>query len=82
MLWLLISWLIVGLISTIGAWILELRGSEYDENYFDKEHIYTSFLLIVLGYISPIIICVAITEEKKYFTKFVYKIANIGLKKK
>lgn len=82
MLGFLISWLIVGTICTIGSWILELRGSEYNENYFDKEHIYVSFLLIVLGYISPLVICMAITSEKKYFTKFVYKIANIGLKKK
>ena len=77
----LISWIIVGMISTLGAWILELRGAEYNENYFNKEHIYVSFLLIVLGYVSPLVICMAITSEKKYFTKFVYKIANIGLKR-
>ena len=78
----LISWLVVGIISLIGSWILELRGSDYDENYFDKEHIYVSFLLIVLGYLSPLIICMAITSEKKYFTKFVYKVANIGFRNK
>ena len=77
----IISWFVVGLISVIVIWILELRGTEFNGDYFDKEHVTVSILLFLLGYISFIIMYAALTQDKKYFTRFIHKIANIGVKK-
>lgn len=76
-----ISWFVVGFICMISIWIGEMRGKEFNENYFDKDCVGVSALMFALGYISPFIIYAVCTEEKKYFTRFVYKIANIGVKK-
>ena len=76
-----ISWFIVGLISAMILWISDMRGKEFNENYFDSTAILISIVLIVLGYVSPFMIFWLFTSEKKYFTKLIYKIANIGLKK-
>lgn len=77
----IISWFVAGLISVIVIWILELRGTEFDGDYFDKEHVTVSILLFLLGYISFVIMYAALTQDKKYFTRFIHKIANIGIKK-
>lgn len=75
-----ISWFIVGLLSVITIWIMELRGKDYNENYFDKEHIIVSIIMILFGYMSFVIIYAALTQDKKYFTRFIYRIANLGKK--
>ena len=76
-----ISWFIVGLISAMILWISDMRGKKFNENYFDSTAILISIILIMFGYISPFMIFWLFTFEKKYFTKLIYKIANIGLKK-
>ena len=76
----IISWFVAGLISIIIVWILELRGKEFDENYFSREHVIVSLVMIIFGYMSFVIIYAALTQDKKYFTRFIYKIANIGIK--
>lgn len=76
-----ISWFIVGLISAMILWISDMRGKEFNENYFDSTAILISIVLIMLGYISLFMIFWLFTSEKKYFTKLIYKISNIGLKK-
>lgn len=75
-----ISWFVVGFISMIIVWIADMRGQEYDENFFNKECVGISFLMFFLGYISLILAYCAFTSEKKYFTRFMYKVANIGVK--
>ena len=77
----IISWFVAGLISIIIVWILELRGKEFDENYFSREHVIVSLVMIIFGYMSFVIIYAALTQDKKYFTRFIHKIANIGIKK-
>lgn len=77
----LILWFIVGLISTIIVWIYNMRGSDYDESYFDEPTILMSLVMIFLGYLSPIILIAIILHSNKFITKFIWKIANIGLKK-
>lgn len=76
----IISWFVAGLISIIIVWILELRGKEFDENYFSREHVIVSLVMIIFGYMSFVIIYAALTQDKKYFTRFIHKIANIGIK--
>ena len=77
-----ISWLVVGFICMFGMWIDSMRGIEFDPDFFYEEDIITvSILLFILGYISLLIIFLALMKDKKYFTKLIYKIANIGVKK-
>ncbi len=80
MIWWIISWFIVGFISTVIMWIIDMRGKPFDEYYFDYETIFGSIFFIIFGYISPIVLFFISTSEKKYFTRLVYWIANIGAK--
>ena len=77
----LVSWFLIGFVSMAVMWISDMRNNEFNENYFDKECVGLSIFVLVMGYISIIILYFACTSEKKYFTKFIYKIANIGVKK-
>ena len=45
----IISWFVAGLISIIIVWILELRGKEFDENYFSREHVIVSIVMIIFA---------------------------------
>lgn len=78
----ILSWFVVGIISMITVWIFDMRGKEFNENYFDNGNLFVSFLMIALGYFSPIIIYLSYANDKHYLTKFIYKISNIGLKTK
>ncbi len=80
-----ISWFLVGFFTLLYIWIDDMRGQEFDPYYFEQEGaIFISLLMIVLGYISPIIcFLIYISEyDKKPFTKLIYKLCNIGIKKK
>ena len=79
---LIISWFVVGLICMICVWINDMRGKKYNEDYFNKSCIGTSICIFLLGYISPFIIYITFTQTEKYFTKFIYKVANISVKTK
>ena len=59
----IITWFVVGLISLIGIWMIELKGKEFNKSYFDYEHIVVSILILLLGYISPLIICAVYEDE-------------------
>lgn len=76
-----ISWFVIGFICMFSLWISEMRGREFDEAFFDEDVVSVSIMMLILGFISPFLICIAYTKEKKYFTRFIYKIANIGVKK-
>ena len=78
--YILISWFVIGFISMISIWIVDMRGKSYDENYFNEDNVYCSFVVFLLGYISVFVICLTISSEKKFFTKLIYKVANIGSK--
>jgi len=77
----IILWFAVGFISMVSLWIIFMRGVEFDENFFDKECVHMSFASLLLGLISPIVIFLAFAYEEKSFTRFIYKVANIGVKK-
>lgn len=82
-------WVFIGLLSTIFMWIYDMRNKPYNERYFDGDFI------VNIGFIFSGVITLAlvlfIVIAKKYekrksksnriFTKFIYKIANIGIKK-
>ena len=59
----IISWFVVGFISLIGIWMVELRGKHFNKNYLEYEYIMVSILIFLLGYISPLIICAAYPDE-------------------
>lgn len=80
----LISWFVSGLISTIIMLIHDFRGTEYDENDFDKDFVWTCFMMTLCGYVGIILIIVYILDEKMYLKRFgfyIHKFANIGIKK-
>lgn len=49
--------------------------------FFTVDVVCASIMILILGFISPFLLYIACTKEKKYFTRFIYKIANIGVKK-
>lgn len=84
-----VIWLLIGLLSVISMCVHDMRGEPYDENYFKGLHIIG---LILMGGVTFLIVFYLITVDilQKYmkkrksnrkFTKFIYKIANIGIKK-
>ena len=82
MVWLIIiSWFVVGFICVAIEWIGDMRGKPFNKHYFNGEVVASSITIILSGYISPIILYSIYTSEKKYFTRFIYWIANIGTKK-
>ena len=71
-----------------------MRGKPYNENYFEGEIHYAMYLILMGGFAFFTIIFMMIRERfvtirernekrksNKNFTKFIYKIANIGIKK-
>lgn len=74
----MISWFVVGLISVIFAYVIDLRGEEYDENYFNDKFGITLFVF-VCGYLSVILVIFAYNNKKKFLQKLIYRIANIGI---
>ena len=72
-------------------WVYDMRGEPYDENYFKGEILHT-IILILTGGVSFLIVFYLIAvdtlqniyekrKNKRIFTKFIYKISNIGIKK-
>lgn len=86
-----VIWLLIGLLSVISICVHDMRGEPYDENYFKGEILHTTCLILMGGvtffivfYFITFDILQKIYEKRKsnrIFTKFIYKIANIGIKK-
>ena len=86
-----VIWLLIGLLSVISICVYDMRGEPYDENYFKGEILHTISLILMGGvsflivfYLIIVDILQNIYEKRKsnrMFTKFIYKIANIGIKK-
>lgn len=86
-----VVWLLIGLLSVISICVYDMRGKPYDENYFKGEILHTICLILTGGvsflivfYLIIVDILQNIYEKRKsnrIFTKFIYKIANIGIKK-
>lgn len=82
-----VIWLLMGLLSVMIICVHDMRGKPYNENYFEGEIHYAMYLILMGGFAFFISIFVTIRERNekrksnKNFTKFIYKIANIGIKK-
>lgn len=84
----IVLWIASGFISVIFAHAYDVRGKEYDENYLNGELKYIigfslggcfTVILTILAFIS-----VWFDEHKpksRPFTKFIYWLGNIGVKK-
>lgn len=80
--WFLWLWLLVGFLSNVLCWIADMRGEEYDEDYFRKEGIFvTTIVMTLFGFFALLIVLFFIIDKKVDFKKLIYKIANIGIKK-
>lgn len=73
------TWFGSGVIAMVSMWISDMRNEELDEDYFDVEGILISLLALVFGYASLIGLIVNYCYNYKPFTKFIYKLANIGI---
>ncbi len=84
----IISWFVFGFISMLMLATHDLRGKEYNEDYANVKDV---IIVICFGYAGFVVACCVLifeiikerlTYEKanRYLTKFIYKIANIGLK--
>lgn len=76
----IISWLIVGALSTIWLCVTGVKQKKFDEEYLDKRSL-EIILLILSGYVTLFIIIITLhdkkdTNEHKLFTKFIYKLVN------
>ena len=80
MIWLCL-WFGTGLLCALIMWIYEMRGKEYNPNFFDEGVLLVSAFLILFGWISALIVLGIIISENHYFVRLIYKIANIGVKK-
>ena len=76
-----LSWFIIGLICVMAICVSDMRGKEFDPDYFNGPTVGMYILLIMFGYVSILITYYLFASEKKYFTRLIYKICNIGVKK-
>lgn len=78
----LCSWALCGFITFIYMIISDLRGEEYDPEYFDKDVLICLFFAVLLGYLTPALLFIDNQIEKQTLQKLIYKLANIGYKEK
>lgn len=80
----ILSWITIGLVSTIICTIHDMRGKEYDPKEFDTEYCWVMCVLICLGYFSLIPIIFFYIKEYcniKPLSYYIHKLVNIGVKK-
>lgn len=86
MLLFIISWFLCGLLVCLILTVYDLRGREYNPNYFNSNFWLLFLGITISGYMSAIIMAV-IAFKKKILDKFeigkiIHKIANIGVRKR
>ena len=88
MLKIIIGHFLIGFLFAIGIVLWELRGTEFDEDFFTKEDFVAIAFLTMFGYITPLAFSIYFIFEawvkyggKKKLTRIIYNIANIGVKK-
>lgn len=88
MLLFIISWLLCGLLVSLILTAYDLRGNEYNSNYFDYDFWVSFLMIILLGYANIVVVIVVIVVifketvlDKIELGRIIYKITNIGVKK-
>ena len=77
----IISWFLIGIITGTIMILLDMRGEEFDEDYFSLENIAVYLGSILFGCITMFIFIGVCIYNHRPFTKFMYWLANIGIKK-
>lgn len=77
----IISWFLIGLITGTIMILLDMRWEEFDEDYFSLENIAVYLGSILFGCITMFIFIGVCIYNHRPFTKFMYWLANIGIKK-
>ena len=72
----LLFWVLSGVIYFIHFTIDDIRGEEYDPDYFEGDFVKYFFVSIIIGYFGLPIILI----EKEIIQKTIYKLYNIGYK--
>ena len=75
-----LSWFLVGAITTLISHLLALRGSEYSEDYLDTTTVLYSLALVCGGFITLFIFTVLFIVGliRVPLTKTLHSVANIG----
>lgn len=85
MLLFIILWLLCGLLVSLILTAYDLRGNEYNPNYFDYDFWVSFLMIILLGYANIVVVIVVMFKEKVLdkieLERIIYKITNIGVKK-
>lgn len=81
-----LSWIIIGFISLIIMLVLDMRGNEFDKDYFKESGTIEACLTItILGWISPLLLIGIILHDSinnGELSRLIYNIVNIGTGKK
>lgn len=80
-LYLFLSYILTGLLMSLFICFYDMRGKEIDLDYFNREEKLAFVIIIGLGYFSLFIVLAVYCNDNKIFTKLLYRIANIGIKK-
>lgn len=75
---LLFSWFLVGLLSFLHFLVHDLRGEEYDPDYFDSDLLMMFLVSVLLGYLTTLLIL----YDRQVIQRILYKLANIGYKER
>ena len=81
MIWFIISWFAVGLITIAAVCVRDMRGADYYEGYFDGGRLCVYLGGILLGYITALIVLFVMGGEEDWLGKLVWRLCNIGVKK-
>lgn len=77
----IIVWFLGGILTAAYLIVTDLRGKEFNENYFSTEVFFCTLIVIAFGLISAVILIGSEVHEKKAISKILYKLANIGYNK-
>jgi hypothetical protein len=75
---LLFSWFLVGLLSFLHFLVNDIRGEEYDPDYFDSDLLMMFLVSVVFGYLTTLLIL----YDRQVIQRILYKLANIGYKER
>lgn len=82
----LVGYFLIGFITMSLVIIHDMRGEQYDPNFFDKETIFGAVITFFCGYFAPLLVYIACNQNnprnrKHLITRLLHKLSNIGIKK-